>query len=80
VELDCQQIVLVCAEIGYLYTGKHVKTTYQYRIIKAVIDASQAPICFVSNLLDESAYAIAACYKQRWEIEIFSNSSNNIST
>ena len=64
-------VTIISDEIGYLYSGKHVKTTYQYRIIKAVIDASQEPICFVSNLLDESAYTIAACYKQRWEIEIF---------
>lgn len=64
-------VTIMSDEIGYLYTGKHTKTKYPYRIIKAIVDASKEPICFESNLLDEDAYVIAACYKQRWEIEIF---------
>jgi Transposase DDE domain len=64
-------VTIVSDETAYLYTGKHIITTYQYRVIKAIVDASQEEICFVSNLLDEDGYVIAACYKQRWEIEIF---------
>jgi hypothetical protein len=64
-------VTIINDATAYLYTGKHTITTYQYRVIKAVIDASKEEICFVSNLLDEDAYVIAACYKQRWEIEIF---------
>ena len=64
-------VTIVGDEIAFLYTGKHTITDYKYRIIKAIVDTSQEEICFVSNLLDEDAYVIAACYKQRWEIEIF---------
>ncbi|MBN8858126.1 MAG: transposase [Sphingobacteriales bacterium] len=35
------------------------------------LDKSGAPICFVTYIINEEAYLIAAWYKQRWEIEVF---------
>ncbi|MCX6207981.1 MAG: IS4 family transposase [Bacteroidetes bacterium] len=64
-------VTILSDETALLYHTGGKKTAHQYRIIKAVIDASQEPIYFVSNLLEEDAYIIAAYYKQRWEIEIF---------
>lgn len=58
-------------ERGYLIDRKQQQTKYTYRVIQAVIDQSKEPICFVSNLMKENPYAIAAWYKQRWEIEVF---------
>lgn len=58
-------------ETGYLSSGSHKRTEHQYRVIKAIIDKSQEPICFVTNMLQEDAYMIAGCYKQRWKIEVF---------
>lgn len=64
-------VTIVSDEVGYLITKKQKKTANLYRVIKAVIDKSGEPICFVTNILDEDAYLIAAWYKQRWEIEVF---------
>ncbi len=64
-------VTIVSDEVGYLMSKKQKKTAHLYRVIKAVIDKSGEPICFVTNILDEDAYLIAAWYKQRWEIEIF---------
>lgn len=58
-------------EVCYLVNKKEKQTQYQYRIIKSRIDESDEPIYFISNILDEDAYTIAAWYKQRWEIEAF---------
>ena len=58
-------------ETGYLSSGKHKNTKHQYRDIKATVEKSGDPICFVTNIVDEDAYQIAGWYKQRWEIEIF---------
>lgn len=57
--------------VGQLLSGSHKKTTHLYRVIMAGIDKSGEHICFVTNMLDEDAYMIAAWYKQRWEIELF---------
>jgi len=64
-------VTIISDQIGALITGSHKKTTHRYRVIKATIDHSGQPICFVTNMLDEDAYLIAAWYKQRWEIEVF---------
>jgi len=58
-------------ENGYLINKKEQKTKHTYRVIKAVIDQTKEPICFVSNLMKQNAYVIAEWYKQRWEIEVF---------
>lgn len=58
-------------ELGFLINRKEKNTKYQYRVLKATIDESGNKIYFVTNMLDEDAYLIAALYKQRWEIEIF---------
>lgn len=49
--------------------GKESK--HKYRVIKGVIDASGIQICFITNIMNESAYLVAGWYKQRWEIETF---------
>jgi hypothetical protein len=56
---------------GYLITKKEKKSALAYRLIKAKIDSTAEEICFITNLLHEDAYTIAAWYKQRWEIELF---------
>ena len=58
-------------QTGKLISGAQKKTEHFYRVIKATIDSSGEPICFVTNMLKEDAYLIASWYKQRWEIEIF---------
>jgi Transposase DDE domain len=64
-------VTIISDQIGKLMSKEQKITEHQYRIIKATIDSSGEQICFVSNLLEEDAYLIAAWYKQRWEIEIF---------
>lgn len=58
-------------EVGFLVNKKDKNTMHQYRVIKGTIDDSGDKIYFVTNILEEDAYLIAAWYKQRWEIEIF---------
>jgi hypothetical protein len=58
-------------QIGKLLKGNHKETDFNYRVIKATIDANTQPICFVTNIIDVDAYQIAEWYKQRWEIELF---------
>lgn len=58
-------------EVGMLINKKEKYTQYQYRVIKGTIDDSGEKIYFITNILDEDAYLIAAWYRQRWEIEVF---------
>jgi hypothetical protein len=58
-------------EVCFLINKKEKYTQYQYRVIKGTIDESGEKIYFVTNILDEDAYLVAAWYKQRWEIEVF---------
>jgi len=64
-------VTILTDETGFLISKKEKNTQYQYRIIKGFIDEGQQAICFVTNILDEDPYIIAAWYKQRWEIETF---------
>lgn len=64
-------VTIIHDETGKLSNGTKKNTAHFYRIIKATIDSSDEPICFVTNILNEDAYLIAAWYKQRWEIELF---------
>ena len=64
-------VTIISDQIGKLITKENRITEHDYRIIKAIIDSSDEPICFVSNMLEEDAYLIGAWYKQRWEIEVF---------
>lgn len=64
-------VTIISDQIGALASGTHKKTAHHYRVIKATIDHSSEPISFVTNIMDEDAYLIAAWYKQRWEIEVF---------
>lgn len=64
-------VTITSDESGILISRKDGDTRYNYRIIKGVIDKSGLPICFMTNILDEDAYTIAALYRKRWEIEIF---------
>ena len=58
-------------EIAYLFNQHEQRTKHLYRVIKATVDKTGDPICFVSNMLDENSYQIAEWYKQRWDIEVF---------
>jgi len=56
---------------GYLFNEKQQRTKHLYRVIRGVLDHNGEEICFITNIMDEGAYLIAAWYKQRWEIELF---------
>ena len=64
-------VTILSDEIGFLINKKDKNTKHTYRVIKGTIDESGDKIYFVTNILQEDAYLIAAWYKQRWEIEIF---------
>lgn len=64
-------VTITSDESGILISRKNGDTRYNYRVIKGVIDKSGLPICFMTNILDEDAYTIAALYRKRWEIEVF---------
>ena len=64
-------VTIISDDTGNLSSGRQKDTKHLYRVIKAVIDSSGEPICFVTNMLNEDAYQIAAWYKRRWEIELF---------
>jgi hypothetical protein len=64
-------VTLIKEEIGFLrYKGGKL-TKKKYRIISGAIIKTGEPICFVTNMLEEDPYLIAALYKQRWEVEVF---------
>lgn len=50
-------------------TQKLIPTSF--RIIKAIIKATNEEIYFVTNNFELSSYEIAGLYRQRWEIEVF---------
>ena len=56
---------------GHLINRAEKKSKHRYRIITAKIDKTGELICFVTNIMDEDAYTIAAWYRLRWEIDIF---------
>ena len=56
---------------GYLISKYEKKSAHRYRVIRGTIDATNEPICLISNIQHEDAYTIAKMYKQRWEIEVF---------
>ena len=56
---------------GYLFNDRRQTPKYLYRVVRGMLDKSGEEVCFITNLMDEDAYAIAAWYKQRWEIEVF---------
>jgi len=64
-------VTIISDHIGKLISGKQKDTKHLYRVIKANIDRSNETICFITNMLKENVYQIAAWYKQRWEIETF---------
>ncbi len=64
-------VTITSDETGFLINKKEKYTQHHYRIIKGVIDKTNEPVCFVTNILDEDCYVIAGWYKQRWEIETF---------
>jgi Transposase DDE domain len=58
-------------ETCYLINKKEKRSGYMFRVIKATMDVSDEEIYFITNILDEDVYTIAAWYKHRWEIEVF---------
>lgn len=56
---------------GYLFNEKRQPPAHLYRVIRGTLDDSGEEICFITNIMDEDAYLIAAWYKQRWKIEVF---------
>ena len=64
-------VTITSDEVVFLINKKEKITKHQYRLIKGTIDKSGDKIYFVTNIQQEDAYAIAAWYKQRWEIEVF---------
>ena len=64
-------VIILGDKTGYLINRKEKKTKHTYRIITARINKTGEIICFITNIMEESAYTIAAWYKLRWEIEVF---------
>lgn len=64
-------VTIISDHTALLLSKKQKGTQYKYRIIKGTIDKTGENIGFMTNILDEDAYTIAAWYKQRWEIEVF---------
>lgn len=64
-------VTLTSDTTGNLINQDEKPTQEQYRVIKGTIDSNGDAICFITNILDEDPYQIAAWYKQRWEIEVF---------
>lgn len=64
-------VTLTSDTTGNLINQDEKPTQAQYRVIKGTIDSNGDAICFITNILDEDPYQIAAWYKQRWEIEVF---------
>jgi hypothetical protein len=60
--------------LEYLIVNLKIKTkwdTAKYRLVRAIIKESGELIYFITNSTKLSAYQIAFCYKQRWDIEPF---------
>ena len=70
-KINGSTITLTSDKIGNLINQDEKPTQAQYRVIKGTVDATGDTICFITNILDEDPYLIAAWYKQRWEIEVF---------
>ena len=64
-------VTITSDETGFLYDRTGKQTQNQYRLMQGTMDKNGETICFLTNILDEDAYTIAAWYKQRWEIEVF---------
>lgn len=64
-------VTIISDQVVKLSNSYKKPSDHLYRVIHAVIDVDSKPICFVSNLLNEDPYQLAAWYKQRWEIEVF---------
>jgi hypothetical protein len=64
-------VTITSDETGFLINKKEKRTQHHYRIIKGIIDKTGEAVCFVTNILDDDCYVIAAWYKKRWEIETF---------
>lgn len=56
-------------EVKLISEGAVMSDTF--RLVKAEIIKTKAPIYFITNYFDVPASEIAAIYKQRWEIEVF---------
>jgi transposase len=63
--------VTITKDSRCLLTTRNGHTTNEFRLIEALIDHSDEPICLVTNCFDLSAYEVAALYKKRWQIETF---------
>jgi len=64
-------VTITSDAVVFLINKKEKITKHPYRLIKGTLDKSGEKIYFVTNILEEDAYTIAAWYKQRWEIEVF---------
>jgi len=64
-------VTITSDAVVFLINKKEKITKHPYRLIKGTVDKSGEKIYFVTNILEEDAYTIAAWYKQRWEIEVF---------
>ena len=64
-------VTVLSDKTGYLFKKTEKKSAHVYRIITARINKTSEVISFVTNILDEDAYTIAAWYRLRWEIELF---------
>jgi Transposase DDE domain len=66
-------VTVIGDKSGYLFNHNEKKSKHKYRVITSRINKTDELICFVTNIMDKDAYTIAAWYRLRWEIEVFSN-------
>jgi len=69
---DGKSTVIVSDDMVCKLTNREKSWTEEnFRIVKAVIRKTKAPIWFITNDKTMSPLEIASIYKQRWEIEVF---------
>lgn len=64
-------VTIIGDKTGRLINKSEKKSKHLYRVITARINKTGEVICFVTNIMNEEAYTIAAWYRLRWEIEVF---------
>lgn len=61
---------IISDEIVNLYNSKYQRVNANLRMIKARSETG-IELCFLTNILNLSAYDIAQTYRKRWDIEVF---------
>jgi len=63
-------IEITSDQIVYLHTSRH-RLIKPFRLIRAIREAGNEPIWFLTNIMELPAEEITGIYKKRWDIEVF---------